>query len=193
MEGRRPKVVYDANVLLPFHTAHLLAFVAAPPSVLVDARWTAKIQSEWVERSLEKFPALTRSSIEARRDAMNRAMPGAMVVGYEGLIDTIEFPDPDDRHVVAAALHCGAKTIVTRDRKHFTEAALAPYGLKRADPDDLLVELYDAEPELTLDAIEAARLVLRKSMPDWGTYLDILDTEGFTELVRRIRDHHPQP
>lgn len=35
---------------------------------------------------------------------MNASVPDCLVTNYEKLADSIELPDPDDRHVVAAAI-----------------------------------------------------------------------------------------
>jgi hypothetical protein len=44
---------------------------------------------------------------------MNQALDGANVTGYESIIDGLMLPDPDDRHVLAAAIRAGAQVIVT--------------------------------------------------------------------------------
>jgi hypothetical protein len=35
------------------------------------------------------------------------------VIGYEPLIESLQLPDPDDRHALAAAIKSGAQVIVT--------------------------------------------------------------------------------
>lgn len=180
-----PVVIYDASVLFPFHVAHLLTFLAT--NRLVHARWTRAIEREWVERSLEKLTGLERSSVERRRDLMSVAVPDALVSNYEHRTLGIEFPDPDDRHVVAAALECGASVIVTRDKKHFTAAALEPYGLRRVDPDDLLCDRLIDLPELTLDVVEQARRSLSRSQPDAASYLQIIDDAGLHGFAFQLK------
>lgn len=190
MAGEAPVVVYDANVLFPFHISHILTFMAVKR--LVVARWTSMIQNEWLKRLGEKFPD-DLESCKRRCDAMNRALPDAMVAGYEQRIEGISFPDLDDRHVIAAALQAGASAIVTRDRRHFTPEILKPFNLIPIDPDDLLVGCHERFPEDCVQAVEAARLSLTRSRPSWDQYLDTLDTEDLPNFVQRLRGWTPQP
>lgn len=44
-------------------------------------------------------------------------MRNAKVSGYEELIEALVLPDPDDRHVLAAAIKAGANAIVTFTKK----------------------------------------------------------------------------
>ena len=44
---------------------------------------------------------------------MNRAVPDCLVTEYEPFIERLTLPDPDDRHVLAAAIRCQAGVIVT--------------------------------------------------------------------------------
>ena len=46
-------------------------------------------------------------------ELMNGAFRDPLVDNYEDLIDGLQLPDPDDRHVLAAAIRCGAQVIVT--------------------------------------------------------------------------------
>ena len=44
---------------------------------------------------------------------MNMAVPDCLVYSYEELVDALQLPDVDDRHVLAAAIRCQAGVIVT--------------------------------------------------------------------------------
>jgi hypothetical protein len=46
---------------------------------------------------------------------MNRVVPDCLVTGYEHLIEGLDLPDPDDRHVLAAAIRANAQATVTLD------------------------------------------------------------------------------
>ncbi len=66
---------------------------------------------------------------------MNAAAPDCLVAGCEPLIPGLQLPDPDDRHVLAAAIRSSAQVIVTFNLKDFPESALAPFGIEPMHPD----------------------------------------------------------
>ena len=78
----------------------------------------------------------------------------ALVSGFEPLIETLILPDPDDRHVLAAAIHGGAQVIVTQNLKDFPSSALSRFSLRAQHPDAFLVELLHAEKLAVLKATE---------------------------------------
>lgn len=52
MASDAPIVIYDANILFPFHVGHILTFMAVRRLVL--ARWTKTIQNEWLDNIAKK-------------------------------------------------------------------------------------------------------------------------------------------
>jgi predicted nucleic acid-binding protein len=133
MVSSPPIAVYDACVLYPFQLRNLLVQCAADR--LVDARWSNEIHDEWIRSLLARETKLTRARLEATRDLMERVLPQARVTGYEARIPTITLPDPDDRHVVAAAAEAGASVIVTWNIRDFPAAELRKHGLRKLTPD----------------------------------------------------------
>lgn len=80
---------------------------------------------------------------------MNEAFEDALVEGWEPLEQEIDLPDPDDRHVIAAALRGRADAIITENTKDFPKAVLGPLGLEVIRVDDFLLDQYDLNPSFT--------------------------------------------
>jgi len=67
--------------------------------------------------------------LERVAELMNCAVADCLVVGFEPLeAGLTSLPDPNDRHVLAAAIHSGAREIVTFNLRDFPDAVLGPYG-----------------------------------------------------------------
>ena len=77
-----------------------------------------------MENLLEARPDLARDRLERARYLMNQAVPDCLVAGHEGLLAGLSLPDPDDCHVLAAAIQGGAECIVTYNLKDFPATAL---------------------------------------------------------------------
>lgn len=92
--------LYDANVLYPSTLRDLLVSIAQDG--LVQAKWTDRILDETFRSLKAKRPDLDPVRLGRTREAMMRAVRDCMVKGYEPLIEALELPDPDDRHVLSA-------------------------------------------------------------------------------------------
>src|SRR5215213_9354771 len=120
-------VIYDACVLYPAPLRDLLIRLAARG--VVHARWTDQILDESFRNILANRPDLLPTALARTRDLMNRALRDVGVTGYEGLIGSLDLPDPNDRHVLAAAIRAGAQVIVTTNLDDFPESSLAPFAV----------------------------------------------------------------
>jgi len=56
------------------------------------------------------------------------------VFGYEQLIEGLKLPDPDYRHILAAAIHSGAQVIVTANVRDFPAEDLADFNIEAKTP-----------------------------------------------------------
>ena len=100
-------------------------------------------------RSVRKnYPDITQAQVERVRDLMNANVRDCLVGGFEPLIPALSLPDPEDRHVLAAAIKCEADVIVTFNLKHFPDAILKPYGIESVHPDDFLRSQFDLAPNV---------------------------------------------
>jgi PIN domain len=126
----------DANVLYPAPVRDLLLELAVTD--IHKARWTADIHREWIENLLKNEPQRDRATLERTRDLMDKATLDALVTGYDSLIPALQLPDPDDRHILAAAIVGRCDVIVTANLKDFPEVALSPFGIDVQHPDEFL-------------------------------------------------------
>jgi len=135
-------VVYDANVLYPENLRDLLVRIGK--TRLVQVRWTEEIMNEWSGALVKRRPDLG-TRIQGTVRLMNEAIRDALVTGYRPLIPHLTLPDPDDRHVLAAAIWSGSQAIVTFNLAHFPRETLEPYRLKALHPDGFIAGLIEAK------------------------------------------------
>ncbi|MEW6039625.1 MAG: PIN domain-containing protein [Pseudomonadota bacterium] len=172
---------YDACVLYPAPLRDLLLRLALTD--LFRARWTDRIHEEWIRSVLENRPDLKPEQLERTRQLMNSAVPDCLVTGYEGLIDQLELPDPDDRHILAAAIRCQAGAIVTYNLKDFPQDRLDPYGIQALHPDEFIAHQFDLSPATVAKAVRDQRQSLRNPPQSVRELLDTFLSLGLASSV----------
>lgn len=169
----------DSSVLFPAFISSLLLWISW--TKLFRVRWTNQIHDEWIENRLERYPDLQREQLDRRRDQMNLKFPDSLVTGHEGLINSLTLPDPDDRHVLAAAITCKAHVIVTANLRHFPESSLQQYSIAAQHPDDFIVDQIDLHSDssrLIAMALARHKLNLTQSRPTWKTYFEFISRKS---------------
>ena len=180
-------VVYDACILYPAALRNLFMHLA-----LIDlyrARWTDAIHEEWTRNLIADRPDLAPDLIYRTRDLMDKHVRDAKVSGFEHLIPAVDLPDPDDAHVVAAAIHCHASTIVTRNLKDFPAEVLGKFAIEAQHPDDFVVGQFGLNQLLVLKAMADHRRSLRKPPKSADAYLDSLAAHGLTQTISIVRPY----
>ena len=170
----------------PFHLRNILIQCAFDG--LVEARWTDDIHDEWMRNLAANTPGLSIERLEATRDRMNAVLPEAVVEDHRPFIADLTLPDPDDRHVLAAAIAGKASVIVTLNVKDFPAKNLLAHGVTSKSPDDFLADLHTAFPEALISSVRSARHNLRKTIPSVEAFVDALDQGGlkkFSGVLRR--------
>lgn len=179
--------VFDACVLFPPTIRDILMQFAV--AGLCRAHWTDRIQDEWLENLLEERPGLSREKLERTRSQMDEAIPGALVTGYELLSPTPPLPDPDDQHVLAAALHAEATGIVTSNLKDFPASHLAPHGITAVGPDDFIASLIRERPVESCAALSEIRKRLKSPPHSPESYLANLRKKGLPMAADELEKH----
>ena len=131
----------------------------------------------------EKRPDLAGAPVARIRRLMEAYVGDATVTGYEHLIPTLSLPDPDDRHVLAAAIQGGASVIVTSNLVDFPAVALAPHGITALTPDAFVLGLLAADAETVTTALTAGRADLVNPPLSVEQYLDGLARGGLPQAA----------
>ena len=148
------RLVLDACVLYPTVLREILLGTAA--AGLYVPLWSDRILEEWARATMKLGPGATAQA----RDAialMRAAFPAAAVPARPEIEQRLILPDPDDRHVLAAAIAGHADAVVTFNAADFPRQVLAAEGVARRDPDGLMWELWSHHPEPVAAAVEAVR------------------------------------
>ncbi len=156
---------------------------------LYQARWTDAIHEEWMRGVVRDYPDVTRAKAERVRDLMNAHVEHCLVEGYEDIVPTLTLPDPDDRHVLAAAIRGGAGTIVTANLADFPTAILKPHGIVARHPDDFVAHWLDVAPLAVCEAARLQRGSLKRPPKTVDEYLDSLARQNLPRTVAALRGY----
>lgn len=177
--------MFDACVLYPAPLRDLLMHLTL--NDLFRAKWTEAIHEEWIHSVLENRPDLTREQLERTRQLMNAHVRDCLVTDYEDLIPVLTLPDPDDRHVLAAAIRCGADVIVTFNLGDFPPDSLRKWGIEAQHPDDFITHLLDLAPHLVCSAVKRQRASLKNPPICVDDFLAALERQGLAKTVAELR------
>jgi predicted nucleic acid-binding protein len=177
-------VVYDANALVGNTLRDLLVRIAQ--TGLVQAKWTERILDEAFAVVRKSRPDVDPGKLSRVRELMVEAVPDCLVCGHEPLIDGLKLPDPDDRHVLAAAIKAGAQVIVTAD-KDFTVEALEPWDIEAKSPDDFVLDQIDVNDRVIWACIEAIVNSRRRHPVTVEDVLGQLERSGLVRSTAALR------
>lgn len=168
----RVTALLDANILYPAPVRDLMMQLALDD--VFRARWTADIHREWIEALLRNDPKRDRSKLERTRDLMNQHTRDALITGYESLISCVQLPDPDDQHVLAAAITGRCDVIVTKNLSDFPPQMIEGFGLKAQHPDLFLLDYCDRDLHRFCRSVKQVRARLKNPVVSPSDYLAIL-------------------
>lgn len=177
--------LYDACVLYPAPLRDLLMELALTD--LFRAKWSSMIHDEWVRSILKNRPDLSSDDLKRTRELMDRHVRDCLVENFEDLIPALQLPDPNDRHVLAAAIRGRADVIITYNLKDFPETALQKYGIAPQHPDEFLTHVLDLAPGPVCVAVHTHRNRLRNPGKTVDQYLETLERQALNEFVAGLR------
>jgi len=181
-------VLYDACVLYPAPLRDLLIQLATAD--IFRAKWTNLIHDEWIQNLLKNRPDLTIEQLIRTKELINSNVRDCVVSDFEWLIPSITLPDPDDRHILAAAIASGANQIITFNIKDFPEDVLSTYEIEALHPDDFIANLIDLKPLTVINEVEVVRKRLKNPPKTFDEYLETLLKQKLTLSVSMLRELH---
>lgn len=154
--------ILDTCVLWPSLQRDFLLSMAVEG--LYRPLWSEAILAELYEHEVLKHQSRGAAAGEATSRAehlltqMRTHFDDALVIGWEALEGSYGLRDPDDEHVVAAAVVGGAGVIVTSD--HDFEPAKVPTHILVSTPARFAADTVDADP---LRAVAALNQIAARS------------------------------
>lgn len=192
MFANRYTALIDACSLVSVWRRNLLLSLAEAEFFRV--RWSDEILAE-TENGLAKIltgrgGADPDGAAQQAISAMRRAFPDALVTGYGDLAALITgLPDPGDAHVLAAAMHTQAQTIVTENLKHFPASALMPRGIESKNADAFIADTISLEEGRAIAAIRRMRGRLRRPEMTPTEVMKALEANNLLETASVLAPH----
>jgi predicted nucleic acid-binding protein len=155
---------------------------------LYRPRWTLEIHEEWIRNVLEDQPQRTREQLERRCAFMDQAIGHDLIENYERHVDSLSLPDPDDRHVLAAAIEAGAEILLTYNLRDFPKSVVATYGITVVHPDEFLGWLMAEKSETVLSVIEEMRVKRKRPELSQTQLLEKLARLSIPRFVGMLRN-----
>jgi predicted nucleic acid-binding protein len=180
-------VVYDACVLYPFHLRDLLVRLAM--SGLFQAKWTDAILDECFGSLRRDRSDLDPVRLDHTRQLMCTVVRDCLVTGYEPLVQGLELPDPDDRHVLAAAIRSNAQVIVTWNLKDFPASVLEAFAIEAQSPDRFVRHLIDLAPARVAQVLTEQASALEAPPISFEDLLRLLRRDGLTTAMAALEEY----
>jgi len=171
---------FDTNVLVPASIRDLLMQLAT--TGVFRAKWSQRVIDE-LRTVLVERQGKPADKVDRMLGLMVEHAFDPLVEGYEPTIDGLELPDPNDRHVLAAAIHANAGVIVTCNLKHFPDTVMDPLGIEAQHPDEFVANLLDLHPATVVASVRA---ILRRLKNPPLAPADLLDVYHRNQLVHTV-------
>jgi predicted nucleic acid-binding protein len=166
--------IYDACVLYSAFLRDLVVRVAIHGRAQDElwAKWTGRIHREWIRAVRRQKPGVSRQNLMRTARLMDQHVRGSRVHHYERWERRLTLPDPNDRHVLAAALACVADVIVTFNTVDFPAPILSPFGVQAVTPDVFLLQLMPLG--FVISAAAEHRASMKRPTMSAAEYLEAL-------------------
>ncbi|CDO38359.1 conserved hypothetical protein [Novosphingobium sp. KN65.2] len=163
-------------------------------AVFFRIRWSVPILNETKAALIKMARERDLDDPEARGArairAMQTAFPEAMVEDFE-LIVSAQFglPDPDDEHVIAAAVKTQAQDLVTENLKDFPAVILGKLNIEARTADDFIADTIALDEGRAIAAIREMRERLKRPQMSPEEFLRAMEANGLLETASVLASH----
>lgn len=182
----RPVALLDACVLYPQMLRDVMITLAR--AGFYRAKWTDRINDEWVRQLVRRNPDRERLVLRTK-ELVNLSVADCLIDNFEHVIEIVSLPDPDDRHVLAAAIHGKADYIVTLNLTDFPSNVLEPYGIVAQSPDDFLAPLIEDSVPQACESLRTLRKRYQSPAMTAEEFLASLSRKGLNRTVGLLGKH----
>ena len=131
-------------------------------------------------------PDVQPEKLARLRGLMIEAVPDCLISDHEPLIEGLRLRDPEDRHVLAAAIRAGAQVIVTAD-KDFTVADLAPWDIEPKHPDEFVLDQIGINDRMVWGCVQQIAISRREPPETIDDVLGQLERSGLVRSAAALR------
>lgn len=153
---------------------------------LIRPKWTEQIHDEWMCNVLRDRSDLTLEKLERTRRLMDEHAGECLVSGHETHITSLVLPDPNDRHVLAAAIEAKSDGIITWNLSDFPADIVGQFGIEVQTPDQLVTHLLERNGSAVVAAMREHRASLKDPPKTPSEYLENLVKQGLTKSVEKL-------
>ena len=154
---------------------------------LFRPRWSNRILDE----TQKAISEITKGATDGARQraAIELAFPEALVTRYEVFEDKLDLPDPNDNHVLAAAISTSASVIVTDNLADFPAGALAPHGIDAISADDFIADTIELDPSEAILALRRMRERFNNPALDVAALIHEAEAQGLLQVATVMDDY----
>ena len=195
MFANRFVIVVDTCSL--FGTLSRNTLLSLAEAELFRLRWSTKILDELEEALARQFAkggdTSAKKNAQTQRRRIHTAFEESIVDVEECHMPAFEvLPDPDDSHVIGAAIACGASMIVTENLKHFPASVIGPHGIEAKSADSFIADTIDLRPGASIKALAEMRRRFARPALDAQQLLLLYESRGFYETADILRPYIDQ-
>lgn len=176
--------VLDACVLYGAYPRDLL--LTFMEESLFIGHWNEQILDEYSRNLIKNRPELI-NKVNRTIKLIKEFFPEALVEGFESLEQSLELPDPNDRHVLAAAIQSESQFIVTHNLKDFPNGYLAEFNVEAISLDWFLYSVINDQEEVAKIAFLKMVGRYKKEPKTPEAIIERLEKEPLSTTIELIR------